>query len=549
MAPSEIKNSLREYFKGELLDDAASRAACANDASIFEVTPALVARPRDVEDIKTIVRFVSEHRHDDPSLSLTPRAAGTGMAGGALSSSIVLDVKSLNAIKEVANDHAVAEPGVFYRDLEKATLEKGRLMPSYPASKQLCAIGGMVGTNASGEKTLNYGSTERYVANLKVVLADGNEYSFGPLSKEELDEKMKQSTFEGEVYRKTYDLIEKNCDAIKAAKPRVSKNCAGYALWNVWDRTTFDLTKLFVGSEGTLGITTEITFKLVEPKPKSKLLVIFVRDLEKLPALVGKVLNHKPETFESYDDNTFKFAIRFFPDIIKSLKAKGFLALAFRFIPEFFMALTGGVPKLVLLAEFTGTDDAEILARTELAERDIAEFGFKTHIAKTRAGAEKYWTVRRESFNLLRHHGGDRRTAPFIDDIVVDPKHLPEFLPRLTALLDEYKLTYTIAGHIGDGNLHIIPLMDLRNARERDIIMELSQKVFDLVLEFGGSISGEHNDGLIRTPFLKRMYGEAIYKLFEETKNIFDPLHIFNPGKKVFGDTLEFVKEHIDRVY
>lgn len=545
----DIKNSLQPLFKGELLDDDASRATCANDASIFEVIPALVARPRDVADIETIVRFVSEHRKDDASLSLTPRAAGTGMAGGALTESIVLDMRNLNAIKKVTDEYAVAEPGVFYRDMENATLAKGRIMPSYPASKQLCAIGGMVGTNASGEKTLNYGSTERYVASLKVVLADGNEYSFEPLSKEELGAKMKLDSFEGEVYRKIHDLIEKNYDAIKAAKPHVSKNCAGYALWNVWDRETFDLTKLFVGSEGTLGITTEITFKLIEPKPKSKLLVIFVRDLAKLPALVGKVLAHKPETFESYDDNTFKFAIRFFPDIIRSLKAKGFLKLAFRFLPEFFMALTGGVPKLVLLAEFTGTDDAEILARTEKAERDIAEFGFKAHIARTREDAEKYWTVRRESFNLLRHHGGKKRTAPFIDDIVVDPKHLPEFLPRLTALLDEYKLTYTIAGHIGDGNLHIIPLMDLRNTRERDIIMELSQKVFGLVLEFGGSISGEHNDGLIRTPFLKQMYGDAIYKLFEETKNIFDPLHIFNPGKKVFGNTPEFVKEHIDRVY
>ena len=546
---NNLKESLGATFQGDLIDDKVACVPYENDASIFELKPRLVARPNNVDDIKAIVRFVSEHKDEDSTLSLTPRAAGTGMAGGALTKSIVLEVAKLNHIKEVTDDYAVAEPGVYYRDLEKATLERNRIMPSYPASKGLCAIGGMVGTNASGEKTLNYGSTERYVQHLNVVLADGNEYSFGPLTKNELAEKMKLETFEGEIYRKMHNLLEVNYDVIKAAKPKVSKNSAGYALWNVWDRETFDLTKLFTGSEGTLGVTTEIKFGLVEPKSKSRLLVIFVRDLSTLPALVGKVLAHKPESFESYDDNTFKFAIRFFPDIVKSLKTRGLATLAFRFLPEFFMILFGGVPKLVLLAEFTGNDDTEILARAERAQKDIASFKFKTHITTSKEDAEKYWTVRHESFNLLRHHGGKKRTAPFIDDIIVSPEHLPLFLPRLTEVMEKYKLTYTIAGHIGDGNLHIIPLMDLRDPRDRDTIIELSQKVFDLVFEFGGSMAGEHNDGLIRTPFLKQMYGETIYRLFEETKNIFDPKHIFNPGKKVFGGDLSYVKEHIDKVY
>lgn len=546
---SNLKESIRSVFQGDLIDDKAACAPYENDASIFELKPCLVAKPKDVSDIKTLVHFISEHKAEDPTLSLTPRAAGTGMAGGALTESIVLDVTNLNHIKEVTDDYAIAESGVYYRDFEKATLKRNRIMPAYPASKELCALGGIVGTNASGEKTLNYGSTERYVKNLKVVLADGNEYSFGPLSSGELEEKKKLPTLEGDIYRKMHALLETNYDAIVAAKPKVSKNSAGYALWNVWDRTTFDLTQLFTGSEGTLGVTTEITFGLVEPKSKTRLLVIFVRNLDSLPALVSKVLEHKPESFESYDDNTFKFAVRFFPDIVKSLRTRGLATLAFRFIPEFFMILFGGVPKLILLAEFTGNDDAEIFERAQKAQKDIASFKFKTHISTSKGDAEKYWTVRHESFNLLRHHGGKKRTAPFIDDIIVTPEHLPLFLPRLTAIMDAYKLTYTIAGHIGDGNLHIIPLMDLRDPHDRDTIMELSQKVFDLVFEFHGSMSGEHNDGIIRTPFLKQMYGDTIYRLFEETKKIFDPQNIFNPGKKVFGGDLTYVKEHIDKVY
>ncbi|KKU80897.1 MAG: Oxidoreductase, partial [Parcubacteria group bacterium GW2011_GWA1_47_8] len=376
----DIKQSLGLIFKGELLDDDAARAARANDASIFEVMPKLVVRPKDADDIKALVCFVTEHHQKDPSLSITARAAGTGMAGGALTESIVLDVGNLNAIKKVTGEYAVLEPGVFFRDFEKTTLAINRIMPTFPASKNLCAVGGMVGTNASGEKTLTYGSTDHYVRNLNVVLSDGNEYSFGPISKAELDEKMKLQTFEGEIYRKTYDLIEKNYDAIQATRPRVSKNSTGYALWKVWDRKTFDLTKLFVGSEGTLGITTEITFGLVEPEAESKLLVVFVKDLAKLPEIVSTVLSHKPASFESFDDNTFKFAVRFFPDIVKSMKA-GIISLGWSFLPEFLMVLTGGVPKLILLAEFTGRDKQDVENRARATEQDLVKFGLKMHLA------------------------------------------------------------------------------------------------------------------------------------------------------------------------
>lgn len=546
---TDIKELLRITFKGEILSDEKTRVEYANDASLFELVPRIIVRPRNVEDIKELVHAVKEARKEDPTLSITARAAGTGMAGGALTESIVLDVRTLNSIKEVTSEYAILEPGVYFRDFEKATLAKNRIMPSFPASKNLCAVGGMVNTNASGERTLSYGSTEHYVKNLKLVLSDGNEYSFGSISKTELDEKMLLQTFEGELYRKTYDLVEKNYDAIKKAKPRVSKNSTGYALWNVWDRETFDLTKLFVGSEGTLGITTEIKFALVEPESISKLLVIFINDLSMLPNIVTTVLTHKPASFESYDDKTFMFAIRFLPDLIKSLKTKGLFSLLIRFIPEFLMILRGGVPKLVLLAEFTGIDEHVVDERVKRAKESLVSFKINSKIASSKEDMDKFWTVRHESFNLLRHHGGKKHTAPFIDDIIVAPEHLPLFLPRLTSLLNEYKLTYTIAGHIGEGNLHIIPLMDLHKSSERDIVLELAKKVFDLTFEFKGSMSGEHNDGIIRTPFLRQMYGDEIYGLFEEVKNIFDPLNIFNPGKKVFGNGLAYVKDHIDRVY
>jgi len=546
---SQIAELIRGIgFEGEILSDSADLISYENDTSLFEVKPALAVKPKNIDDIKKIVSLVSNKKVEDPSLSLTARAAGTGMAGGALNDSIIVDVANLNHIKSTTVERAVVEPGVFYRDMDAETQKLGVIMPSFPASRSLCAVGGMTGTNASGEMTLSYGSTENWVKRLRVVLSDGNEYEFGPLTLTQLEEKKKLQNFEGDVYRRMHELLEKNYDLIKGAKPNVAKNSTGYALWNIWDRKTFDLTKLFTGSEGTLGIFTEIEFALIKPKQHRKLVVIFLKDFDKLSDIVTRVLAHKPETFESYDDHTFQFAIRFFPDIVKSLKT-GIIKLGLSFIPEAIMVLKGGFPKLVLLAEFTGDSEEEADQKANTAFADLKQFKVQIEIMRTQKDAEKFWTIRHESFNLLRKHGGSDKTAPFIDDIIVSPEKLPEFLPKLSEVMKDYKLTYTIAGHIGDGNLHIIPLMNLRNENDRDIVMELSQKVFDLVFSFGGSMSAEHNDGLVRTAFLRQMYGDKVYSLFEETKNIFDPKNIFNPGKKVYGHDLEYIKDHIDKVY
>jgi FAD/FMN-containing dehydrogenase len=166
-------------------------------------------------------------------------------------------------------------------------------------------------------------------------------------------------------------------------------------------------------------------------------------------------------------------------------------------------------------------------------------------VAKSERAARKYWVIRRESFNLLRKKIRGKRTAPFIDDFVVPPARLPEFLPKLEAVMATYDLTYTVAGHVGDGNFHIIPLVDPARADTAKIIDELSHKVYDLVIAHDGSISGEHNDGLIRTPYVEKMFGPAMYALFYEVKKIFDPLDIFNPGKKV-GTNFSTALAHLD---
>jgi len=540
-----LAEELKKIIKGEVVSDEKTLEKYSHDASLFEIKPKAVVFPKDVEDLEGLVRFAADKKMQGKEVSITARSGGTDMTGGALTESIIVDfTKHFNRIKNVSNYSAVAEPGVFYRDFEKETLKQNLLLPSFPASREICTVGGMVANNSGGEKTLSYGKTENYVLELKVVLSDGREYAIKPLDKKDLEIKIAEKTFEGRLYKKVYDLVRENDVLLKSAKPAVSKNSAGYYLWNVWDGKIFDLTKLLVGSQGTLGIITEIKFRLIQPKKFSRLAVIFLKDMKFLPSAAKAVLKYQPESFESYDDNTLKLAIRFLPSLIKILKPKNLFKLAWEFLPEFWMILSGGIPKLVLLAEFAGDNQKEILERLEELGSDLKSGRFKFRMVKDPEEAKKYWTMRRESFNLLRQHIKGKRTAPFIDDFIVLPEKLPDFLPRLYKILGKYNLIYTIAGHVGDANFHIIPLMDLSDPKSKEIIKKLSFEVYDLVLEFKGSITAEHNDGLIRSHYLKKMYGEKVYKLFEETKKIFDPLNIFNPGKKV-GSDQDYAFQHL----
>lgn len=546
-----LAEELKKIIKGEVSDDPETLAACSHDASIFEIKPAVVVSPLNIEDVQALVKFAHQaHEHNDP-ISLTPRSGGTCMSGGTLTESVVVNMTPhFNQIYEiqVAPDKqsgtATVDPGVFYRDFDKETRRRDLILPSYPASREIATVGGMVGNNAGGEKNPAYGKTENFILELEMVLADGEVYTIRPLTKDELEEKMKLQTFEGDLYRQLYELVTKNAAVITAAKPAVSKNSAGYYLWNVWDGQVFDLPRLIVGSQGTFGIITKIKFRLVPVKPITKLAVMFLKDLSHLGDVVVALKKLNPDSLESYDDRTLRLALHFFKDLLKILKPKNLISMGMAFLPELWRIAIHGFPKLVILAEFSGATEKEVNEKVGQVHEAVSAFGINPHITKTREEANQYWVVRRESFNLLRHKIKDKQTAPFIDDFAVKPEVLPEFLPKLQAILGKYDLTYTIAGHPGDGNFHIIPLMNLSDIAQRSIIPKLSDEVYALVLEYKGTITAEHNDGLIRTPYLEKMYGAEVVALFAQVKKIFDPQGIFNPGKKV-GGSLGYAMAHI----
>ncbi|MEZ4103488.1 MAG: FAD-binding oxidoreductase [Candidatus Paceibacterota bacterium] len=561
-----FKEEIKSLIKGDVENTKNVLEKYSHDYSVFEVIPEVIVFPKDVEDVKALVRFVNKKRSEGYFyVSLTPRGAGTCMSGGSLNTSIIMDmtrymkgtleVKKINDISQKPliggrsykiSGEARVLPGTFYRDFEKETLKEGLIMPCYPASKNLCAVGGMVANNGAGEKSLKYGQNKDFVKSLKVVLDDGEEYEISQITKEQLEAKSLEENSLGRICRRIWNILKRNEDEIRKARPKTSKNSSGYLIWDVWDedKNIFDLTKLFVGAQGSTGIITEITYKLVSVEDRSKLLVVFLKDLNQIPELTKELLKFDLESLEVYDDHTIKFAVKFFWSFIKDKGIKGVFRYMVNFFPEFLMVLRGGMPKLIVLAEFVSNDKFEIEEEAKSAQRNISHLGLRTRVIKTDEERNKYFDIRRDSFKLLSDHSKGTKTAPFIDDISIPPENLPLYLPELTKILDREKLLYTIAGHLGNGNLHIIPLMNFEDPKTEEIILRISPEVYALVKKHNGTITAEHNDGIIRTPFLPIMFGEKVCEIFAEIKEIFDPKNIFNPGKKV-GGTIEDIEKYI----
>ncbi len=548
MTSEQLARELQTLIKGDVVYDDKTLDRMSHDMSIFEMRPLIVVYPKDAVDVSIIVRFVKMKKAAGEDISITPRAAGSDMSGGVLTTSVsIVYTKYMNQLKEVGDDYAVVEPGMFYRDFDVETKKHdGLILPSFPASREICALGGMISNNSGGELNLMYGKTERYVQGLSVTLSDGSTAEFKKLSLRELEDKKNGSTLEAQIYRDMHRLIVDHRDEIRDAAPSVTKNSAGYALWDVLDEQagTFDLSRLLVGAQGTLALINEARVGLVRPKKHRAMMVAFLNDLKDVPEVMHRILPLGPESCESYDENTLKLALRFFPQLFSQLGVMNMIRLGVSFVPELMMFIRGGAPDLIIMVEFAEDSDEEALKKARAAVWELRDMHATTEVVHTALGAKKFWTIRRESFSLLRKNPKGLKAAPFIDDFVVHVDDLPEFLPELSALLAPYHLTFTIAGHVGDGNFHIIPLMDLTDPKAHDIILELSMKVYALVNKYHGSITGEHNDGIIRTPYLPMMFNKTMLELFAQTKKIFDPQNILNPGKKV-GGSVDDIKRYM----
>ncbi len=520
-------------FNGDIDVSEAARRSVSRDASIFEVLPAGVVSPRDTDDIKTVVQWAVKQAEEGTPVYFTPRVGGTCMSGGSLTQHYVLDLKKycnkIGIVDSVARTIRV-QTGAMHIDVESRVSQMGLLFAPYTSSRDICGIGGMIGNNASGEQSIKYGATSENITSLKVVLGDGNEYEFGPLSRTELVAKKLLPTYEGEVYRRVTRLLEDNKNLIASRRTHTVKNAAGYALWQLWDthEQTFNLARLFVGAQGTLGVVTEAELKLVKPGRYQRMIVTPIADLDKLAEVVNTTLRYEPITCETFDHYTYELAERYHPeDAARAHVAKG--------------------KHIVILSVFEADEqhDTDIIAGK--AKEHLERLGHETYWIDDQATIDSFLLIRRKSFRMLLEHPiPNTRAEAFLEDTIVPLENYGEFLRRLEAILAEHQLVYTYAGHIGSGSIRLVPLIDMEAPHAAELVMELETKVNDLVLEFGGSISVDHNDGIIRTPYLEKQFGPEMIQLFREVKQIFDPYSIFNPGKKLDG-TYDYALEHIIR--
>ncbi len=528
-----LLRELGAIFRGEIATDTKTRIGHSHDASIYEQVPTAVLSPVDSSDVQSLVRCMVDKKKSYPMLSVTPRGAGTDMSGAAISGSLILDMtKHFTTISAYSGDILSVQPGVYMHDID-TLLGTTHLIGCVPASRAWCTIGGMVGNNSGGERSLHYGNTDKSVRELRVVLADGNEYTFGPIGRRELGLKMKQNDFEGTLYKKVYDLVEANYDTIKNARPKVNKNSMGYNLWSVWDRDTgiFDMTQLITGSQGTLGIITDISIQTHPKAPHNGLLVVYIEKPSTLERVIETVIRHRPATFEGFDDVTFALGIKYFGTFRKQLGTKEWLKQQSILLKQA-ARFNGHVPNVVLMVEFDGQSVAEIDTKIALLRKDLVGFKLKTTVEHDDSDSALFWNIRRASLSLLRNKVHGKFAAPFIDDMTVQPRHIHRFLPDVRKILKNYELPATIAGHFGDGNFHIIPLIDISSATQQAKLEPIMRELIPIVMKYGGTMAGEHNDGMIRGPWLQTIFGRDMYQHFRTVKEIFDPLYIFNPHKK-----------------
>ncbi len=540
----DLIDRLREQgFKGEIGDSLEEREAHAYDESIFYVRPELVMYPQDVRDIQIAASLVQELSEPTHSLHLSPRAAGSGLSGGSLNDSVVI-----NTTRHFNNIHGHSEqdgkvffdvdPGVYYRDLEKDMDKLGVYIPSFPASKDLCSLGGMVGNNAAGAHSFRYGHTAEFVESMEVVLADGGVYTLKALERHEFETIISEDSALSTLYQQVWSLVRDNEALINNSRPHTRKNSAGYALWDVLSESvaefeqgkgTINLVPLFVGSQGSLGVITRLLMRTSAKPSANTLLVVPVFDLDSVGEVINSISKDDPLAIELFDGPSYRAAMDnrdFFKNRIDQSTYRKTIAQLDKIYHRRFGKK---IPHFVLLAEYTDQID-QAKSRLDFLHQEIAK---EAWIATHSYEQEMLWQVRRASYSLSQLVDPSKRPAAFLEDMIVPPAKLGALFRAIQDLFKSHDIKAFVHGHGGDGHLHFYPLLDFTDPQTAQKIPHMAEEFFHIANQLGGNICGEHNDGIIRTPYLHHVFSKEMITLFEQLEALFDPQDIFNPGKKV----------------
>mgnify|MGYP001011407174 FL=1 len=530
---SKVADYLREHIVGEVLTTPAVRKFFSTDGSVFAVTPQMVVYPRSTDDIRKIARFSWQLAERGKVVPITARGAGSDQAGGALGDGIMLVFPAhLNKLLELDTKRNLArvQPGINYRNFQDTIKTHNRFLPPFPSSIDYCTIGGAVANNAAGERTVKYGCTRDYVSGLQVVLANGELIETRRLSKRELNHKKGLSTFEGEIYRQLDGLISDNAELIASMQKEVSKNSAGYDLLDVKRADgSFDLTPLLVGSQGTLGIISEVDLKIVTNNMNRSLAVVGFSKIDEADGVVEEILKLQPATIELVDKHLLEFIEEHYPNQLKGL-------------------LEAPFPEILLLIEFdnlgASVQAKKIKKLTKILKAVTNDYQITTDYDER----EELWKIRHSAAAVIAHSEGAKKALPIIEDGVVPQAEFKKFIHTIYDLFKKYNIETAVWGHAGNANLHMQPMLDLGSTGDRQKVFRIMDEYYADVMKMGGSTAGEHNDGRLRAPYLPALYGEEVYKLFEAVKKIFDPHNILNPGVKI-GVTREDQLRELRREY
>lgn len=517
---NKVASYLQEHLAGEVLTGQDVRDYFATDGGIFKLTPSMVVYPQNTQDVRKVTRFAWQLAEKGHILPITPRGRGSDQGGAAIGKGIVLvfpaHMKRLLEL-DIKQGLARIQPGINFLAFQQAVETHGLFLPPYPSSIDYATVGGAIANNTAGEKTVKYGAMRKYIESLEVVLANGEVLQTGRISKRELDKRKGYTTFEGEVYRQLDGIITDNWDLIQehAGAPHVSKNSAGYALGQVKRKDgSFDLTPLFVGSQGTLGVVTEAIVKLVPYNANTTLFKIDLADVQNVSEVVSALLELEPSALEVVDKNLLDFLDGVNPNRLKGLVEKPY-------------------PALVLLAEFDDKKDSAQLKKAKRVQKMLKKANVPFMATQDYDEQQRLWSIRRSAAAVIWHVDGNKKALPIIEDGVVPRENFAQFIAAAYDLFEKYNLRVAIWGHAGDANLHLQPFLDLALVSDRQKVFKIMEEYYSMVLKMGGSTTGEHNDGRLRAPYLPKVYGQDMYKVFEDVKKAFDPYGILNPGVKV----------------
>ncbi len=516
---------LKSKLKGELLTDDLIKNLYATDASVYRILPAAVAVPKDKDDLKELIRFANEN-----NISLIPRTAGTSLAGQVVGNGIVVDVsKHFNKVLDINETEktATVQPGVVRDELNNYLKPFGLFFGPNTSTSNRCMIGGMVGNNSSGTTSIQYGVTRDKVVSLKTLLSDGSEVEFSNISKADFQEKLKLKTLEGHIYSTIYDALKS--EAVQKQieynfpKPEIHRRNTGYAIDALIDsevlsdsRTEFNMCKLLTGSEGTLAFTTEITLQLDELPPSENAMVALHFDsVSKCMKSVEALMKHNLHTCEMMDDTIL--------NLTKHNKQQ-----------QQNRAFIQGEPKAILMCELkAATKDALDIALYEfIASAEKLGLSYTSPVLVGRE-IDKALELRKAGLGLLGNMIGDKKAVACIEDTAVALSDLENYISEFTELMNSYNQSPVYYAHAGAGELHLRPILDLKQSEDVELFRKITTDVARLVKKYKGSMSGEHGDGIVRGEFIPFMIGDVNYQILKRIKSVFDPNTIFNPGKIV----------------